>query len=117
MRRLLFLAIPALLLPSLACDSGGDGDGGGGDDNSAILDLTGDPAAGESVFNSTGCASTACHGPDGNSGSAPALSSRVSSLSDDQIIDSVLDGKGGMPPQNLNDQQMADVLAWLNDTF
>lgn len=113
MRHLLLLVLPALLTPSLACDSGG----GGGNGNADILALTGDPAAGEMVFNSKGCTSTACHGADGNSGSAPALSGRVSGLSDDQIIDSVLDGKGAMPPQDVTDQQMADVLAWLNDTF
>lgn len=116
MRRLLPLGLSLLLLPSLACDSGGgDGDGGGG--NADILALTGDAAAGETVFTSTACSSAACHGADGMSGSAPSLSGVVSARSDDQVIDAVLDGKGGMPPQNLTDQQMADVLAWLRDTF
>jgi mono/diheme cytochrome c family protein len=117
MRRLLVLALPLLLVPSLACDSGGGGGEEGGGDNGDILALTGDPARGESVFTSTMCSVAACHGADGNSGSAPGLSTLVSSRSDDQLIDSVLDGKGGMPPQNLDDQQMADVLAWLRDSF
>lgn len=115
MRRLLVLALPALLTTTLACDSGDDG--GGGDDNGAILGLTGDAAAGQTVFTAGMCSSAACHGTDGNSGSAPALSTVVSSRSDDQIINSVLDGKAGMPPQDLTDQEMADVLAWLRDSF
>lgn len=99
---------------TLACDSGGDE---GGDDNSAIKDLTGDPAAGQTVFTSGQCATAGCHGADGNSGSAPALRDVVGSRTDDQIIDAVLDGKGAMPPQDLTDQQMADVLAWMRANF
>ena len=63
------------------------------------------------------CSSSGCHGSDGNSGSAPALRDTVSGLSDDQIIDAVLDGKEAMPPNDLEDQQMADVLAWLRQSF
>lgn len=114
MRRLLLLTLPLLLTP-VACDSG-DGDGGG-DDNGAILDLTGDAAAGETVFTAGMCATAACHGSDGVSGQAPALDGVVGSRTDEQIIDSVLDGKGAMPPQDLSDQQMADVLAWLRQEF
>lgn len=116
MRRLLILTLP-LVLTSVACDSDdGDGDGGG-DDNGAILDLTGDAAAGQTVFTSGMCSTAACHGTDGNSGQAPALNGVVSGRTDDQIIDSVLDGKGAMPPQDLTDQQMANVLAWLRQNF
>jgi cytochrome c551 len=115
MRRLFVSTLPVLLTLCLACDSDDDG---GGSDNGAILDLTGDPAAGQTVFTSGMCSTSACHGADGNSGTtAPALSSVVSSRTDDQIIDSVLDGKGAMPAQDLTDQEMADVLAWLRDTF
>lgn len=114
MRRLvLVLALPALL-PSLACDSGGD-DGGG--DNGDILALMGDPARGEGIFAANMCSTAACHGADGSSGTAPDLRTVVPGLSDDQIIDAVLDGKAAMPPQSLDDQQMADVLAWLRDSF
>jgi cytochrome c551 len=115
MRRLLVLALPVLLTTTLACDSGGD-DGDGGD-NSAVLALSGDAAAGQTVFSANACATAGCHGADGNSGSAPALRDVIDNRTDDQIIDAVLDGKGGMPPQDLTNQQMADVLAWLRDTF
>lgn len=114
MRRLLVLVLPLILGSSLACSSDG-GDGGG--DNGNILDLTGDAARGQSIFGSMMCSDAACHGADGNSGTAPRLSTLVPSRTDDQIIDSVLDGKAGMPPQDLDDQQMADVLAWLRETF
>lgn len=114
MRRLLILTLP-LVLTAVACDEE-EGDGGG-DDNGSILDLTGDPAAGEAVFSAGACATSGCHGADGNSGTAPALNSVVSSRTDDQLIDAVLDGKGTMPPNNLSDQEMADVLAWLRSAF
>lgn len=115
MRRLLVLALPLLLTSTLACDSGDDG--GGGDDNAAIKALTGDAANGQAVFTAGACATSGCHGADGNSGTAPALDSVVSSRTDDQLIDSVLDGKGSMPPNDLTDQEMADVLAWLRSSF
>ncbi|MEX1361678.1 MAG: cytochrome c [Nannocystaceae bacterium] len=115
MRSLLFLALPALLALS-GCDSD-SGDGGGGDRNADIKALTGDAASGQTVFSSMTCASSGCHGADGNSGSAPALRDSAPGLSDDQIIDSVLDGKGAMPPNDLEDQEMADVLAWVRSTF
>lgn len=116
MRRLLILTLPALL--TVACDSGGDDDGGG-DRNSGILALSGDATAGETLFNDKGCSIDSCHGADGNSGTtAPALNGVVSTRSDSQLIDSVLDGTdGGMPAQNLTDQEMADVLAYLNANF
>jgi len=103
------------LTSTLACDSGGDE--GGGDDNAAIKALDGDAARGQTVFSSNTCASSGCHGTDGNSGTAPALRDVVGGLSDDQIIDAVLDGKGSMPPNDLTDQEMADVLAWLRESF
>lgn len=121
MRRLLVLALPVILGSSLACSSEGGGDEGdeidGGDEHGAILELTGDAGRGQSTFGTMMCSDAACHGPDGNSGIAPRLSTLVPSRTDAQIIDSVLEGKAGMPPQDLDDQQMADVLAWLRDTF
>jgi len=114
MRRLLLLTLPLMLSP-LACDD--DGDDGGGR-NEAILALTGDSAAGQATFTAGTCSTDSCHGSDGNSGpSAMPFSSLASSLSDDDIVNSVLDGKGGMPPQDLEDQEMANVLAWLRSDF
>ena len=111
MRRLLILTLPVLL--TIACDSEEDGDR-----NAGITSLMGDAAAGETLFTSKGCAVDSCHGADGDSGAtAPRLSDVSSMRTDDQLIDSVLDGKGNMPAQDLGDQEMADVLAWIRDTF
>jgi mono/diheme cytochrome c family protein len=106
------------------CDSGGgssDGSGGGsgGADRAAtILGLTGDAAAGETVFMDNLCSSAACHGPDGTSGTAPALTEQVPAASDEQIVNSLLNGKGDMTPQSaLSDQELADVLAYVNANF
>lgn len=119
--------MPALFLAgSLAlatgCDGGGEdgGDGGsGGDDRaSVILGLDGDAAAGANVFSTAGCNIEACHGADGETGSAPSLSSLVSAAMDDRLVDSLLNGRGSMPAQSsLSDQQLADVLAYLNEDF
>lgn len=87
---------------------------GGGSRNETILALTGDATAGADVF-STSCA--ACHAADGTGGSGPALTDLVGTLSDDVIIDTVLDGSGDMAPVALPDQDMADLLAYLRDTF
>ncbi len=121
--------MPALFLAgSLAlatgCDDGGDdGDGGGGtggDDRAAtILGLTGDASSGEQLFGSSGCANMACHGADGTSGSAmPSLDTSVPNTDDATIVDTFLNGKGSMPAQaGLSDQQLADLLAYVSDTF
>ena len=108
-----------------ACDDGGEeesetsaGETGSGDRKANILMLDGTASAGMAVFSSETCATEACHGADGNSGMAENLSERVPALSDDQIVDVLLEGSGTMPPQtHLSDQQLADVLAWLNETF
>lgn len=114
MRSLLILALPAaLLLP--ACDSDDGDDGGSRNDD--IKALTGDAAAGEAVFTQGTCGSMGCHGADGVSGTAPSLADVVAGHSDDELINAVLDGSGTMPPNDLEDQEMADVLAWMRQTF
>lgn len=80
-----------------------------------ILALDRDAAAGEDVYAS--CASSSCHGSNGDSGSGPRLSRRVPRGSDEDLIEIVLAGEGGMPPQDLDDQEMADLLAYLRQTF
>lgn len=99
--------------------STGDGStGGGGDRTATILGLSPDPAAGDAVF-SGGCGVAACHGADGDSGpTAMPLSTRIPALSDEMIVGILLNGQGGMPPQDSrSDQELADVVAYLNETF
>ncbi|MCR9162197.1 MAG: c-type cytochrome [Nannocystaceae bacterium] len=120
--------MPALLFAgSLAfaagCDGEEDDGGAGGTDGedraATILSLEGDASAGAMVFSAGACATAGCHGPDGVSGMAsPSLDASVPSATDTQIVNSLLNGKGSMPAQsNLSDQELADVLAYVTDTF
>ncbi len=115
---LLFTLSAALLLPACNEEEPDDDEHGTIDQAriDAVLALPGDVAAGETVFAT--CAISSCHGADGNSGSAGiSLSDEVPEHPDDHLISYVLGGTGSMPAQNLTDQQMADVLAYLRDTF
>ncbi len=81
-----------------------------------ILGLTGDATAGEMVFSDNACSVVGCHGPDGTVDNP--LGPLVMAASDEQIVDTFLNGKGSMPAQSsLSDQELADVLAWLNANF
>jgi mono/diheme cytochrome c family protein len=96
----------------MACDKGGDSAGGG--------DLVGDPVAGAKVFAAT-CAQVNCHGPDG-SGSDPSsdaddLSKVVPGLSDSEIESRIENGFGLMAPVDLDEQEMADVIAYVRQEF
>lgn len=86
----------------------------------AVLELTGDPTAGAMVF-STVCGTVACHGPDGNTPGTPQtvkFSQRIPEMDDRGIADTVLSGLRTMPAQsNLTDQQVADVVAYVLETF
>lgn len=82
------------------------------------LELEGHPAAGETIFEKT-CADANCHGPDGSGGSTNAEDLRkvVPLLSDLLIVEAMTDGYLVMPPQRLEDQEMADVLAYLRQRW
>lgn len=100
-------------------DGGADGGTGGEDRAATILGLSGDAASGQSLFSAGACATPACHGADGVSGSAtPSLGDSIPMTSDEQIVNTLLNGKGSMPPQsNMSDQELADLLAYVSDTF
>ena len=98
---------------------------GGGDDSDShpqnkppALLLDGDPSAGSKIFQDT-CGTAICHGPDGSGGSTNAedLSVVVPKLSDAVIVDRMTNGYLVMPPQQLEDQQMADVLSYLRQQW
>lgn len=88
----------------------------GSDDKvSGILELEGDAALGETLY-ADNCAG--CHGADGEGGSGPAMTDEVPELSDEEIVDVIVNGYEEMPAQDqLADQDVADVLAYLNATF
>jgi mono/diheme cytochrome c family protein len=111
---LLMVLSAALFLP--ACEE--DDEGGNVDPAriDTILGLAGDANAGQAVF--ARCSASTCHGTDGNSGSSGSpLSSEVPELSDEGVIDVVLGGVEDMPAQSLTDQEMADLLEYLRQTF
>jgi mono/diheme cytochrome c family protein len=98
---------------------------GGGDDSDShpndkppALLLDGDPATGSKIFQET-CGTAICHGPDGSGGSTGAedLSVVVPKLSDLDIVTVMTNGFLVMPPQQLEDQQMADVLSYLRQQW
>ena len=109
--RMIVASVLALgLTTTLAC---GDKDGGGGEFDD-ILALDGDATAGGTKFSST-CA--ACHAADGTGGSGPSLVDAVPGYSDEELLDIMLNGNGDMAPVSLSDQEAADVLAYLIETF
>jgi mono/diheme cytochrome c family protein len=131
MRRSLALLLTTMLALTTACDEDTGDEGGndtsaddGGEDRAAtILGLTGDAANFESDF-AANCGIAGCHGPSGNDGNAPALMDRVGALTDEEIVDILLegvtDGDSGMvmtSQSHLSDQQLANALAYVNANF
>jgi mono/diheme cytochrome c family protein len=104
-------------LVSSACDSDDEPVNPRVDD---VLALTGDSTAGMMVFVQV-CGTTACHGPDGNTPGTPQtvkFSERIPEMDDRGIADTILSGLRTMPAQSqLTDQQVADVVAYVLDTF
>ena len=82
-----------------------------------IAALADSSANGQTVFASS-CGIGACHGSDGDSGPAPNLSTIAPGRSDTQLAEIVNCGAGNMPAQaSLSDQQVADVVAYVQETF
>lgn len=80
-----------------------------------ILALTADVTAGEAVF-SQHC--EVCHDKLGDTpGAGPALRALLPTLTDAEVVETILQGSGTMPAINLEDQATADVAAWLRASF
>ncbi|HRI08490.1 MAG TPA: cytochrome c [Nannocystaceae bacterium] len=93
--------------------------GGGNADVDAILALDGVSADGSTVYTDK-CA--VCHMADGSGNAAsgyPSLVAEVPGQSDEDIVTIILEGEEAMPAfrSQLSDQQVADVLAYLRETF
>ena len=80
------------------------------------LSLTGDADSGAGVYDAT-C--KACHPTDGSPGVGPSMSAWMGANEDAATASIIRNGKGiGMPSfPNLSDQDVADLLAWLNREF
>ena len=58
-----------------------------------------------------------CHGADGDSGSSPQLSSVVPPLSDEELTDVIVNGKGSMPGGLVQEADVPALVSYLRDTF
>jgi mono/diheme cytochrome c family protein len=79
-------------------------------------EVVGDATAGESVFTAN-C--VACHPADGTAGVGPALAEEVEAGDEADLEETIRGGAGAMPAfeGNLSDQEIADVVAFLIDTW
>ncbi|MCB9685365.1 MAG: cytochrome c [Alphaproteobacteria bacterium] len=102
-----------VMVAALALLVGCGGDDGGGSRVDDIMALTGDAAAGESVFASN-CA--VCHGADGTGGTGPDITGESEA---DEVAGYVLDGADGMTAFDgvLSDQEIADVVAYVTESL
>ncbi len=78
------------------------------------LHLDGDAAAGEAIYMDS-C--SGCHGADGSGGVGPSLIDAIPVHSEVQIANIVTYGDGDMPAVSCHDQDLADLLAYLVETF
>lgn len=76
----------------------------------------GDATAGATVFTDV-C--VACHGANGEGieGYSPAMTEEVPEKTDAELESIILDGYEEMPAQALSDTEVADVIAYLRETF
>ena len=97
-------------------DDDDDDDGVGDARVDAILALTGDTANGATLY-ADNCA--LCHGDDGEGGVGGQLEGEVSAAEESEIVLIILDGEGTMPAWEdyFSEQEVADVTAYLLDTF
>lgn len=99
--------------PEETCDPG-PCDEETGLEETGLGEVVGDSERGADVFSGT-C--SGCHGYDGSGGSAPGLMYAISGNSDEELEAIILEGSGGMPAQNLSAQEVADVIAYLRETY
>lgn len=69
-----------------------------------------DTAAAEEVYQAN-C--SACHGADLSGGAGPELTAIGSKLSADEIANIIENGQGGMPPVNLEGDDLVNISNWL----
>jgi len=108
------LLITCFTLTFSACSSDDGDDGGGGSTTraSAIAALTGDQAAGKTLYLSK-C--SACHKADGTGNNGPNLmSGSKAMLSMQAMATTVVDGTGSMPSfGTMSNQEIADIVSYV----
>jgi len=82
----------------------------------AVLELEGDSGLGAELYVQE-C--TSCHEADGMGVNSAPLPDAVSASSDAELVEAILSGPGYMPNfiDTLESQDVADVIAYLNDTW
>ncbi|TMN21346.1 cytochrome c551 [Lentibacillus cibarius] len=98
-----------------ACGGGDDGGTDNGDNgDTGTEEPAGEngesTAAAEEIFQNN-CAS--CHGGDLSGGAGPDLREVGSDYSSDEIVDIIQNGKDGMPPQDVSDEDAQALASWL----
>ena len=93
-------------------DDGATGNEDTGTDEGAEDGGTVDVAAAEKIYQNN-C--SMCHGADLSGGAGPDLTAVGSSYSQAEIQDIILNGKGGMMPINISEDDASTVAAWLAD--
>ncbi len=108
----LLVTVPAL---AFACSDSETTTNPDGDRVSTILALTGDTAAGQTSFEGSCGLGSTCHNADGTSnGQASDLTETTSTLTDGQIVTTILEGEGSMPAQDtLADQTIANIVTFM----
>lgn len=100
-----------VLLPLMLIACGDKGD----DTGAAAAAVTGDAASGEAKFASS-CAG--CHGADGTGVTGPDLTTGlVSDHTEAELSDIIANGSGGMPPITSEEQDVADIVAYIVDQW
>lgn len=87
-----------------------DGNANGNENNNDNNNANVDTAAAEEMFKNS-CAS--CHGDNLDDGFAPDLTKIGSKYDADEIATIIKDGKGSMQPQNVPDDERAEIAEWL----
>lgn len=93
----------AVTEPDEGTDEGSEGDAGG---ETASVDVE----AAEASYQQS-CSS--CHGGNLEGGGGPALDAIGATLSEDEILDAIENGRPGMPPGMLQGDEAQNVAAWL----
>lgn len=122
MKKSLLALLFGLVLILAACGGGGDdgaseepadtNDGAATEETTEDDGAAVDSAAGEEVYQ-TSCAS--CHGADLTGGAGPDLTQVGSNLSEDEIRDVIVNGRGSMPGGLVDGEDLDAVVAWLSE--
>ncbi|RYG74401.1 cytochrome c [Lentibacillus lipolyticus] len=93
-----------------ACGGGDDGGTDNGDSAGDNGEGATETAGAEEIYQNN-CAS--CHGGDLSGGAGPDLTAVGADYSKDDIVDIIQNGKGGMPPQDVAEEDAQTLASWL----